>query len=497
MDARAWIAVGLVLALAGCNSGKRSGQPRYGPGSGGGTGGTGGTPTPGGNAVANLNVTQPTPPPASSLVGAGVQHSILPFRIESQNASVTVTITGVTVTASGSIDESTSITTVSLVRDTNGNGQADAGEQVLGAKAAPAFTQNDGTATIPVNNLQVAAGATVNVVVTCETTPPVGDKTDASIPGRTIIFALAGSTAITRTVPVAGTTATLSGAPLTGATVTLGIGTHLLISEVYAAAGGAAEFIEVFNPTGAPIDLSNYHLADYTQDVTAPATPTQWYWLLPSGSGFGPAGGATGADFTVRFPVATIQPGQFLVIAVDGATGAFDSQFPNHVPAFALNNAAGATQAMRVWDGVAGSFLFTAGNAGANVSLTDAGEPMFLFRWDGQANPPQDLVTDVDIFGWGVVTGAGNNYMVSKTGQSCDTPPTGTPTTFANDTAVATQEPRREPATTSVQLRSLQRVNYLEAGETKTAGNGVGGHDETSEDWSANFESGTPTPGAP
>jgi hypothetical protein len=504
MNGRAWVGIALALvAIAGCNSGNRSGpRTRFGPGSGGTGGNTGGNTGGGGNignSVATIAVSQPTPPPASSLVGAGVRHAILAFRLESQNSAANVTVTGVTVTASGTIDESVDVLGLAVIQDANGNGRFDQGEAVLGTRNAPSFTQNDGTATITVNGLTIAPGQSVNLVVTCETTQPVGDKTDAAIPGRTIIFSLAGPLAITTTVPVAGAVATITGTPLNGTTVTLGIGTHLLISEVYAAAGGGtgqgAEFIEIFNPTGDVIDLTNYHLADYTQDVTAPATPTQWYWLLPSGAGFGPAGGGTSSDFSVRFPVATIQPGQFLVIAFYGDMNGFATQFANHVPAFALNNATGATQAMRVWDGVNGTFNFQPGNAGTSITLTDAGEPVFLFRWDGAANPPSDLITDVDVVGYGTTTAAGNNYMVSKTGKSCDTPPGGNPTAFANETDAATQNARRVPA--GALTRSVQRTNYLEATETKTAGNGVGGHDETSEDWSQNFTTDTPTPGAP
>ena len=49
----------------------------------------------------------------------------------------------------------------------------------------------------------------------------------------------------------------------------------------------------------------------------------------------------------------------------------------------------------------------------------------------------------------------------------------------------------------SAAANALQRIDFRELGESKIAGNGVTGHDETSEPWTLTFTTGVPTPGTP
>lgn len=486
-----FVALATLVALVGCNTGTRTSKPTYGPGSGG-SGGTGGTASVDVAGVQNQQ---------TALLGTTINALIL--SLQNTSTSAAATVTSLTVTAAGTVDEPTVITTAAVVNDADFSGTADQGETQVATAAQPAFSANDGTVVFSINPpLSIPANSTVQLIVTVTTVAITGNSNQVPIVGQSVRLLINAATDI----GITGVTPTGT-FPINGNACTLGIGAHLLITEVFYAAGGGAEFIEIFNPTPSTVQLVNYHLTDYTQTValsTPQTQPTRFYYLLPTAfnnppnDAFGPVNptSAGEADFSIRFPSnATIDPGKFQVIAVDGGAGGFVTQFPNVTPTYALRNATAPTVAMLVWNPT--TQVFSAGNVGTGVGLTDGGEQVMLFTWDGGANPVSDLVTDVDIVGWGVQSsGSLNNYMVSKTGVAVDGPDANaTTTTYATETPPNTQETNRLSAASTG--NSMQRTSYSESGEAAQNGNGIGGHDETSEVWSTNFVNGAPTPGAP
>src|SRR5215831_3983374 len=172
-----------------------------------------------------------------------------------------------------------------------------------------------------------------------------------------------------------------------------GIAAHLLLTEIVVAPT-AAEMIEIYNPTNAPIGLANYYVADRAD-----------YYALVSGTL-----PAVASDFAARFPAnAQILPGEYQTIALHGAT------------TFMTTYAVTPTYEMVADSATVPDMLpATAGSIGASLSLTDGGEPVILFYWD-QAS---DLVKDVDYVFYGAATTA--NPLVNKTGISVDGPDTGT-----------------------------------------------------------------------
>lgn len=480
------------VAVAGCgHTGSRSGKPVYGPGStgniGGGSGG-GGNPT-----TVTLTLGQaPATPAVSTLMSAGAKIPVLTLRLTNGGAA-DIAVSLVRVTASGSADESTVLTSASLTEDANGNAQFDQGETVF-ATAAPPFAVNDGTVDFATNGLTVAAGASRDLLLYVETVALTGMTSDTAYAGKTLVFAVSAATDVQATS--SGGQVTVAGVPFTGTTVTLGIGTHLLISEIGMAPGSLAtsgEFIEIFNPTGAAVPLDNYHLTDFTSSSNAVA-----YFRMPTGANFFDTTNAD--DFSVRFPAnSSIASGQTIVIAVDGA--GFTAVYGNVTPNFVLRNPVVGSNVprMRVWDGVTtppNLLNFATGDVGANVGLSNTGEIVVLFTWNGQANPAPDLVSDVDIVNYGGTSA--NNTSVDKSGEAIDT-------AFDNDQATSTylaetnpgaQDLMRAPVVTT-SGRTCTRIAWNEGTETTTNGNGVTGHDETSENLNVTFASATASPGQP
>ena len=87
------------------------------------------------------------------------------------------------------------------------------------------------------------------------------------------------------------------------------------------------------------------------------------------------------------------------------------------------------------------------------------------------------------------------NLQWDKTGVSVDGPDADTtPSQYLPETPVAQQG---EAPTAAAPNNAIQRISYLEGTETPNTGNGITGHDETSEDVGATFQTGIPTPGQP
>jgi uncharacterized protein len=229
-------------------------------------------------------------------------------------------------------------------------------------------------------------------------------------------------------------------------------GPHLLLSEVVLQPSGG-EMIEIVNPTTATIDLATYYVTD---------VPT--YYALPAG-----AQSIASTDFIARFPAgATIAAGATITVSI--ATAAEFTTAYGAAPTYSV------TGGTMIVDAVGTS------------NLTNAGEPVILFRWDGAS----DLVKDVDIVNAGNPNGA--NVLVAKTGLSIDGPDAGSATsTYAAD--ALTIPTKTAPSSGKSQKRILVEGTH----ETATGGNGITGHDETTEAIDTTWDTAytNPTPGSP
>jgi len=244
---------------------------------------------------------------------------------------------------------------------------------------------------------------------------------------------------------------------------------HLLITEIATRPSGA-EMIEIANLTGGAVVLSDYLLSD-----------SHLYYEIA----FDAFTTASGSDFVARFPEGfVIQPGQYVVVALANASGgllSFEAAYGKK-PDFELRPTAnGATDDPEVPNMQPAQ---TASSIGATASLTDGGEPVVLFCYQGSA-----LVSDIDYVFYG--TPSASNPAVDKTGIVVSG------SSYADDTAAPAQRPIPAPP----EGGSLHRCASGESDEKRAGGNGSTGHDETSEDMSAAFVFGMSvadrTPGGP
>ncbi len=232
---------------------------------------------------------------------------------------------------------------------------------------------------------------------------------------------------------------------------------HLLINEISVTPEGG-EFIEIFNPTNGDIDLTDYYLSDNSTYVN-----------VASGKAWEPITNNAGTDFLARFPAnAVIVAGGYRVIATDPG---YEMQYlgcPDYFLGMDALPCGGANIPMMV---------ATELDSITNMSnLSNMREMLVLFTWSGNIN---DVLKDVDYVTWGATFEAGTR--VDKTAVAGYKP----------DTAPDLQKAAPAPGT----LQSIERCAG-EVGEKTTGGNGVSGHDETSEDLGASFKvTSSATPG--
>lgn len=225
---------------------------------------------------------------------------------------------------------------------------------------------------------------------------------------------------------------------------------HLLISEL-AVTPGSSEFIEIWNPTAAPVDLSTYYVSDNAA-----------YYEIATGAPWAPEG-TPGSDFLVQFPAGTtLAPDAVLVLTTSPA---FETTFMRCAD-FSLVNSpvpCGMADTPPMLEPANGGL----GTQGGGL-FSNAAEMIVLFQWDGAAA----VVKDVDYVTWGI--GAGESERADKTGVEG----------YAVETARADQKAAAPPGDD----QSLQRCGpELEPGEVTEGGNGITGHDETSEAMSTSF----------
>ena len=221
---------------------------------------------------------------------------------------------------------------------------------------------------------------------------------------------------------------------------------HALLSEIVLV-GVGAEFIEVTNPTAQAIALDQVYLSDVGD-----------YWKLPvDGIVLNPA------DFIVKFPSgAMLAAGATITVAI-GSAATFMTAY-------------GSAPTYSIADGT-----IMAVNVGMTPSLTDAGEPVVLFQWNGT----DSLVKDVDL----MIAGAPSilNPLVSKSGVMQGT---GTYKTDADTIAPQAAGPTAGQSTKRIAAEGMAEMHT-------GMGNGITGDDETSENtamtWDTMFSA--PTPG--
>ena len=213
---------------------------------------------------------------------------------------------------------------------------------------------------------------------------------------------------------------------------------HVIFTEVVLTPSDG-EYVEISNPTESVVDLANYYLTDGT-DVSS----SKLYYNLPDGDNYW-SGSST--DFICRFPSGyTLAPGASVKISLRGKS-AYESVY-GQAPDISLDdNMLSAFEAMD-----------TKGNPGA-PKLHNSSETLILFYWDGSSA----TVKDVDYLIWG-----DNSFAIDKSNV----------VGYLSDTPISSQSLMPVHATNEKLIR-LDRSS--EGVETQADGNGITGHDETSE----------------
>ena len=242
----------------------------------------------------------------------------------------------------------------------------------------------------------------------------------------------------------------------------------LLITEV-ATTGTQQEFIEIYNPSGQAVDMSDYYLTDAIY-----SSGGQFYWNIALGN---PSqltvGGGDFFDFHARFPDGfSIGAGDTIVVSVAGSeayVGHFG--FDPHLELFEDGDFGDNIPDMRWVFGTVGNNSIVGNSI---PGLTNGGETVILYHW----TTGEDKVTDIDVFAWKDPGYTTTSFFFNKTGETIGghsyLPEVGTSESRAFGTAASFGN-------------SYHRTDANEGGQTPTGSNGVGGRDETSEDFDSTF----------
>lgn len=245
----------------------------------------------------------------------------------------------------------------------------------------------------------------------------------------------------------------------------------LLITEI-AVGPTAGEFVEIYNASGSTVLLDDYYITDATF-----AGGDTYYYNIVTGAN---AGGGGFADWHARFPSgSTIAPGEVQTISLAGSDDFFATYGIN--PTYELYEDGSEA------DAVPDMLEATTGSINDQGGLTDSGEIVMLYYWDGAS----DLVTDIDYVMWGDQAEA-----IDKSGISIDGPDGDTDaSTYQDDLATSSQTIIASSAH-STAGNSWSRIDFEEGEEVKTGGNGVNGHNEMTEDLDLTFTENTANPGS-
>ncbi|MEA3286631.1 MAG: lamin tail domain-containing protein [Candidatus Marinimicrobia bacterium] len=215
---------------------------------------------------------------------------------------------------------------------------------------------------------------------------------------------------------------------------------HLLISEIVLQPS-AGEYVLITNPSSSDINLGNYYLTDATDIANG-----KYYYNLPSGVDYW---SSSPTDFIARFPDTTLTGGASLILSM-ARNSDYEITYGTR-PDLALKD-----NMLNAVDGQ------TTIGGSPNVKLDNTAESLILFYWDGTSA----TVKDVEYLVWGTDSGTASNYMIDKSAVAG----------YLADTPVASQSFMATHLDGSKLIR-----NGDEGTETTTGGNGITGHDETSE----------------
>jgi len=224
---------------------------------------------------------------------------------------------------------------------------------------------------------------------------------------------------------------------------------HIIFTQI-TITSDEAEVIAIHNPTDDSINLSNYYLSDAQSSG-------KHYYNLPTGSDYW---SGYSSDFIARFPDINIGSGETITISIKDVT-TFNSYY-SYDPDYTLTD--------DMLDAIDGE-----NTIGLSANLADNYESLILFYWDGASS----IVQDVDYFYWGN-TQALDLYGIDKTGIL----------TYLDDTPFNIQ------AGHTLEAHDLDysyvRKSTIENGESgpsnNITGNGITGHDETSEIFNESWE---------
>ena len=219
---------------------------------------------------------------------------------------------------------------------------------------------------------------------------------------------------------------------------------HLLLIRIVTQPD-AAESFSIYNPTDSPIDLTNYYICDDKD-----------YYKMQMDGDMAPSSSIRG--FTVQFPDISIFPGDTFHIVLSESYNDFYGD--NFVPDLIMYGS--ETNSMLKTE--SGSIGF-AGN-----KIDDTTELLILFYWDGNS---ESLIRDVDYFVWSLLGGISG--VVNKTNIG----------DYLDDVALENQLYFEESAD---EYYAYSRIDVEEIGEIEVRGNGITGHDETSENFRQSWE---------
>jgi len=220
--------------------------------------------------------------------------------------------------------------------------------------------------------------------------------------------------------------------------VAFGQADHIVFSEIVLTPSDG-EYVEITNPTANDIDMSDYYLTDATDTGLGKV-----YHKIATGVDYW---SGSSSDFICRFPSNySLSAGASIKVSLRDN----DSYVSTY------GESADLSLDDDMLDAVDGSS--TKGTAAA-PKLSNTSETLVLFYWDGTSS----TVKDVDYLLWG-----DNSFAVDKSGISG----------YQSDTPASSQS-YMSVHTTNEKLIRVESAG--EGGETQSGGNGITGHDETSE----------------
>ena len=195
-----------------------------------------------------------------------------------------------------------------------------------------------------------------------------------------------------------------------------------------------SEMIEIYNPLNESVDLSNYYLSD---------SDKYYQWINgESISNF---------DFLIKFPSGSSIDSQGTYVITTQSNADFSDSY-DFMPDISLIDSD-----LEIFD------------SGINPNLSNSEEMLVLFYWDGISS----IVQDVDYFLWGDY-----DKGFSKTTEE------GYP---YNDTLLEDQIFIRNHGSSDFYDSLYVRLDINEYDEIQSDGNGITGHDETSENFIASW----------